>query len=426
MTPLLMHIARGGLYLGLFYAFYLLVMRRTTFFRLNRAVLLAGSFLCLLLPAIRLRTATAAAAASELTMAAVGAEPAGEALKAVFPWKETLLALYLAGAAATLALYLVSALRMRRLIRSGESTAAEGCRLVLLDGDVPSFSWGRTVVMSRRDQQENPAILTHERMHVKCRHSLDLLLFLPVQLLVWWNPLVWVIREELRLLHEYEADEGVLQNGIDATQYQLLLVRKAVGEHRFSLASGFQHAKLKNRIAMMLKNESSRWMRWSYLALVPVLAAFMFACNPARNTEKTPTDTPEEASSAGNADATYQVTVVDEPAAAPEKEAVPYQLIEQKPTFNGGDANEFSKWVNGHLKYPEQAKADKAQGRVVLQFTVGSDGNVRDVQVLKGAREDLDAEALRVVSASPKWNPGMQDGEPVPVVYTFPIIYQLQ
>ena len=418
MTPLLMHIARGGLYLGLFYAFYLLVMRRTTFFRLNRAVLLAGSFLCLLLPAIRLRTATAAAAASELTMAAVGAEPAGEALKAVFPWKETLLALYLAGAAATLALYLVSALRMRRLIRSGESTAAEGCRLVLLDGDVPSFSWGRTVVMSRRDQQENPAILTHERMHVKCRHSLDLLLFLPVQLLVWWNPLVWVIREELRLLHEYEADEGVLQNGIDATQYQLLLVRKAVGEHRFSLASGFQHAKLKNRIAMMLKPSSSRWMRWSYLALIPVLAAFMFACNPSKNSK-------------GQAsEASGQPILSEEPAAEPaassESEAIPFADIERKPTFNGVDANEFSVWVNAHLTYPEQAKKDGAQGRVVLQFIVGADGAVRDVKVLKSVREDLDAEAVRVISSSPKWEPGEQDGKAVPVIYNFPIVFQLK
>ena len=418
MTPFLLYIARGGLYLGLFYAFFLLVMRRTTFFRLNRVVLLVGSYLCLLLPAIRIRTATATGIATELTMVATGADAAGEPLKAVFPWKEVLLALYAAGAVATLVLFLISAWKMGRLIRKGEPQEREGCRLVLLDDNIPSFSWRRIVVMGRKDLQENPAIFTHEQMHVRHRHSRDLLLYLPFQLLFWWNPLVWITREELRLLHEYEADESVIEKGIDATQYQLLLVRKAVGEQRFSLASGFQHAKLKNRIAMMLKPDSSRWMRWSYLALLPVLAAFMFACNPARNTEKTPADTPEEAA--------YEVTVVDEPSAVSDKEAVPFQLIEQKPTFNGGDANDFSRWVNGHLTYPEKAKADKVQGRVILQFTVGADGAVRDVKVLKGVREDLDAEALRVVSASPKWTPGMQGGEPVPVIYTFPIIYQLQ
>ena len=417
---------RGGLYLGLFYAFYLLVMRRTTFFRLNRTVLLVGSYLCLLLPAIRIRTATAAGIATELTMVAAGTETAGETLRAAFPWKEVLLAIYLAGVAATLALFLVSAWKMGRLIRKGEPQEREGCRLVLLDDNIPSFSWRRIVVMGRKDMQENPAIFTHEQMHVRHRHSRDLLLFLPFQLLFWWNPLVWITREELRLLHEYEADESVIQKGIDATQYQLLLVRKAVGEQRFTLASGFQHAKLKNRITMMLKPDSSRWMRWSYLALLPVLAAFMFACNPAQNTEKTPADTPEELSPTTEAaPAAYQVTVVDEPSAVSDKEAVPFQLIEQKPTFNGGDANDFSRWVNGHLTYPEKAKADKVQGRVILQFTVDADGSVRDVKVLRGVREDLDAEALRVVSASPKWTPGMQGGEPVPVIYTFPIIYQL-
>ena len=425
MIPFLSYVARGGLYLGLFYAFYLLVMRRTTFFRMNRAVLLAGSYLCLLLPVFRLRTATATVAASELTMVATGAEPAGEALKAAFPWKEVLLALYVAGAVATLVLYLISARKMGKIIKKGKTTEQEGFRLTLLDENVPSFSWGRRVVMSRKDLQENPAILTHEQMHVRHRHSLDLLLFLPFQLLFWWNPLVWITREELRLLHEYEADEDVIQKGIDATQYQLLLVRKAVGEHRFSLASGFQHAKLKNRIAMMLKPTSSRWMRWSYLALLPVLAAFMFACNPAKEGKKAAQDALEQEAPADNP-VGYTVTVTDEPAPAQEKDAIPFQLIEQKPTFNGGDANDFSRWVNGHLTYPEKAKADKAQGRVILQFTVDADGSVRDVKVLRGVREDLDAEAVRVVSASPKWTPGMQDGKPVPVTFNFPIVYQLK
>jgi len=109
-----------------------------------------------------------------------------------------------------------------------------------------------------------------------------------------------------------------------------------------------------------------------------------------------------------------------------EEEAIPFQLVEEKPSFNGGDANEFSKWVNSQLKYPEQAKKDKIQGRVTLQFTVGADGVVRNVKVIRGAHELLDAEALRVVSASPKWEPGQQEGKPVAVTYTFPVIFQLR
>ena len=426
MTSFLLYIARAGLYLGLFYAFYLLVMRRTTFFRLNRTLLLAGSFLCLLLPLIRLRTVKLLAVASDLTMVAAS-EPAEQALRAAFPWKEILLALFVVGAIATLALYLVSAWKMGRLIRNGESLEREGCKLVLLDEDIPSFSWGRTVVMSRKDLEQNPAIFTHELMHVRCLHSVDLLLFLPLQMLFWWNPLVWITREELRLLHEYEADERVIQKGIDATQYQLLLVRKAVGEHRFTLASGFQHSKLKNRIAMMLKPTSSAWIRWSYLALLPVLAAFMFACNPAKNTESEPAQAEEESPALESQEFVTEQVISTERIDSPEKEAVPFPLIYHKPTFNGGDAGKFSEWVNSQLVYPEKAKKDGAQGRVILQFTVGTDGEVHNVKVLRGVREDLDAEAVRIVSASPKWGPGYNaDGEAVPVTYNFPIVYKLK
>ena len=429
MTPFLLYIGRAGLYLGLFYAFYLLVMRRTTFFRLNRVLLLSGSYLCLLLPFIPLRTVSASALSSELTMTGVGAADISRELSASFPWKEALLALYLAGALVTLALCLLSAWKMGRLIRRGESTPMEGCTLVLLEGEISSFSWGRKVVMSRKDLRENPAIFTHEKMHVRHRHSLDLLLFLPLQILFWWNPLVWITREELRLLHEYEADEGVIQNGIDATQYQLLLVRKAVGEQRFTLASGFQHAKLKNRITMMLKPTSSGWMRYAYLAMIPTLAALMYACNPSKNTAE-PTSVPAETQVQAEQVVQAAVQNVAPAVSAAEMnkdaESVRFSLVDKKPRFNGGDANEFSKWVNSQLTYPAQAKADGVQGRVTLQFTVGADGVLRDVRVLRGVREDLDSEAVRVISASPKWTPGEQDGKPVAVTYAYPVIYQLR
>ena len=414
MTAFLLYIARAGLYMGLFYAFYLLVMRRTTFFRLNRVLLLAGSYLCLVLPFVRLRTVEASVFVSEMTIVAVDGETVGT-VPTAFPWLELLLVLYAAGALVTLGFFVVSSRKMGRLIRSGEAIEREGCRLVLLDRNIPSFSWGRNVVMSRKDFADNPAIFTHERMHVQCMHSVDLILLLPLQILFWWNPLVWITREELRLLHEYEADEGVIKKGIDATQYQLLLVRKAVGEQRFTLASGFQHAKLKNRIAMMMKSASSGWMRWSYLALIPVLALVMFACNPTKKNKAADASEP----------AVEQQALQEEN--APEQEAFPFSELEHKPTFNGGDANAFAQWVFTQLKYPEQAKKDGVQGRVLVQFTIGSDGVVRDAKVLRGVSEDLDAEAVRVISASPKWEPGHNaEGKAVPVTFVCPVIFKLQ
>lgn len=108
------------------------------------------------------------------------------------------------------------------------------------------------------------------------------------------------------------------------------------------------------------------------------------------------------------------------------EEAIPFQLVETRPSFNGGDANEFSKWVNSRLVYPEIAKENGVQGRVTLQFTVEKDGSVTNVKVVRGVDPSLDKEAVKVVSSSPKWEPGKQRDQKVRVTYTFPVIFQLR
>ena len=413
MTPFLLYIGRSSLYLALFYAFFLLVMRRTTFFRLNRILLLAGTLVCFLLPMLRLRTVEVPfLMAGPLTEAA--SEPAltaGPSAASPFPYLELL---YAIGFLAVLGWTVSAVVRMRRTIRRGSvQRLADGTKLVLTEADVPSFSWGRTIVMSRKDAEANPVIRLHEEAHIRKAHTLDILLFTAVTLVHWFNPLVWITLSELKLLHEYEADDAVLNHGIDATQYQLLLVRKAVGDKRFTLANGFQHAKLKNRIDMMLKTPSSGWKRLSWLAILPFLAGTMFLCNPVR-------------AKVVSADLSETVLSETAPAALPDTaKVIPFATVEVKPTFNGGAANEFSKWVNENLKYPKAAKDAGVQGRVTLQFTVYPDGSVRDSKILRGVNPDLDAEALRVVSASPNWTPGYVKGEPVKVTYTFPVIFKL-
>ena len=420
MTPFLFYIGRSSLYLALFYAFFLLVMRRTTFFRLNRILLLAGTLVCFLLPVFRLRAVDASqAAAGSLTM--VGSDSAltaGPSATSPVPYLEIL---YGIGFLAVLAWTVVALVRMRRTIRSGEAQRLEdGTKLVLTEADVPSFSWGRTIVMSRKDAETNPVILQHERAHVQKAHTLDILLFTAVTLVHWFNPLVWITLSELKLLHEYEADDAVLDKGIDATQYQLLLVRKAVGDKRFTLANGFQHANLKNRIDMMLKTPSSAWRRLAWLAILPFLAGAMFLCNPVRAKAVPVTDD----------------LLADAPVILPEMVAqtpdttdvVPFANIdpEHKPMFNGSADIEFSKWVNAHLVYPASAKNEGVQGRLVMQFVIHPDGMVRDVKVIRGLHPDLDAEAVRVVSSSPAWTPGSVNGKPVKVSYVLPIVFQLK
>ena len=157
---------------------------------------------------------------------------------------------------------------------------------------------------------------------------------------------------------------------------------------------------------MMLKPGSSGWMRWSYAALIPVLGCFMFICNPVK---------------AVNLQASTETFAED---VAEQEESTPRRrsemmLFEQMPRFNGGGANEFSRWLNGRL----QVESD-VEGHIVVQFTVGADGNVRDIKVISGLREDLDEAVARAVASSPKWEPGINAaGEPASVTFSVPVFF---
>ena len=288
-------ILKTALLLAGFYSFFLLFMRKTTFFRFNRVILLTGTVLCLLLPLVRINVELSGPLTEYLPVRmvlpemvvseGVGAEEAG------FDWMRLLYCVYAAGCAAALAVFAVSLGRVRGLIRryKGVRYCYDGDRCAVLhvmESDTSSFSFMNHVFIGSNDYGKHPEVLLHECMHVRACHSADMVVMSLVCALQWFNPIVWVMRSEIRMMHEYEADEAVLKQGIDAVQYQLLLVRKAVGDHRFLLASSvgdhrfllassFNHSKLKNRIAMMKKIKTTKWAGLAYVACLPLLLAAM-------------------------------------------------------------------------------------------------------------------------------------------------------
>ena len=429
MSTFLVYLLKSTLLLAVFDAFFLLVMRRSEHFRFNRITLLAGSAVCLLLPLIRIRVNRPTFYSQWLEPVVVASGEAGEPEMAAsasgltLSWQAVVLLFYLVGALAVLAFYLYSYGRMFRLLRNTYREQRDGITLHLVPYGTPSFSWMRHIVMNRDDYAHYPAILLHEQAHVRCGHSHDLLLSSVFTVFQWFNPLVWICRSELKLLHEYEADDFVLNQGIDATQYQLLLVKKAVGEKRFLLANGFNHAQLKNRITMMQTTTRAAWKKFSLLLLIPLLAATVLLL-----AECTSRESISPAAEQTLREATLEVAEPETKAAPAEdaSEPVSFALVETKPRFDGGDANQFSHWVNQNLKYPQEAKDKRIQGRVTLQFTVEIDGSVTGVKVLRGVDPILDNEAVRVISQSPKWTPGSIKGDPVRVTYNFPVVFQLK
>lgn len=289
MGALLLYILKSTICLILFYLGFKALLSNDTFFRFNRWVLLVGIATCMLLPAIKIQTSEPLLIqqpiihlekmiAGEETVVTYLSDnnPEVDMIPVVTPakmidWGQIIALLYWAGFIFCLMTTLLSFRKMFVLIRSGRKLQQGRYTLILVPSCVSPFSWGRYIILSEEDYEKHPdEILTHEMMHLKSHHSIDLLFMECILWLHWFNPAIWLLKRELKDIHEYQADKGVLTLGVDATKYQLLLVKKAVGSSLYTLANSFNHSKIKKRITMMLKGKSNNWARLKLLLLVPV------------------------------------------------------------------------------------------------------------------------------------------------------------
>lgn len=308
MAYLLIYLIKSTVYLALFYAFFLTVMRGTTFFRFNRIMLLVGTFVCMFLPLYTVTVdevegiqlpmqvldemlvmKSSVETDMEIPQEVMLSTQESTSTESVSLLPYLLTGVYFTGVIVFLIAVVRSFRAVWKLIASHPKQWKDGCWLVIVPDKIPSFSWSNYVVMNQEDYENYPQVLVHERMHYLFRHSYDILFMTLVNALHWFNPMVWLIRTELKQLHEFEADEGVINQGIDATQYQILLVRKAVGKKLYNIANGFNHTKLKKRITMMIKEKSNGWERLKWLVVVPVVmgAMLVFAQPEVKDTLET-------------------------------------------------------------------------------------------------------------------------------------------
>ena len=285
MGTFLVYILKSSLCLALFYLFYRLLLSKETFHRFNRIALLGVMLISCLLPLVRVTVDRATVVNTSVMlveedmlmypweMQTVVQE------EAAFPWREWLVAVYLLGIFFFLLRNLWSLVRMLYLIRHSRCRQMEnGICLVIHQAGFAPFSWMKYIVISQTDLDENGTdILIHEEAHIRNRHSLDLLLVELCVWLQWFNPAAWLLKQELQNVHEYEADEAVLRQGIDAKRYQMLLIKKAVGARLYSIANSFNHSSLKKRITMMIRKKSNPWARAKYLYVLPLAAVTVAA-----------------------------------------------------------------------------------------------------------------------------------------------------
>ena len=241
MYALMIYSLKVGACLAVFYLFFKLLLSRETFHRLNRIVVLAAMVLSFILPFCVITIYRELPAAPEMPAAEQFFEAPAEPQPEPFPWDKAAALVFLTGAGATLLWTFGSVFGVIRMIRRGRrERLADGTVLVRIGRSVTPFSWYRYIVLSEKDLAENgDAIVLHEKAHLRLRHSVDLLLTDLAGCLQWFNPAMWLLRRELRAIHEYEADEAVLDSGVDAKHYQLLLIRKAAGGRWYSVANSF-------------------------------------------------------------------------------------------------------------------------------------------------------------------------------------------
>ena len=277
MSDFLLYDLKVAALIIVFYMFYRLLLSRETFHRVNRLVLLLTATASFVLPLCVITThQTVAVAMPEVTIGDVQAELVAESEPKPALWEVVLPVIYIIGIAATLGHTLLSLARVWQLIRRSERyPQPDGTTIcVTADAAVAPFSWMHYIVMNRGDYEaHDAAILAHERGHVRLRHSLDVVLVDLLTALQWFNPAMWMLRQDLRAIHEYEADGEVLSQGINARQYQYLLISKAASIGGYSIANGISHSTLKNRIHMMTNRKSKSSHLLKLLALLPIVGA---------------------------------------------------------------------------------------------------------------------------------------------------------
>ena len=289
------YILKSSVCLAVFYLFYRLLLSRETFHRFNRVALLGILFLSCFLPLVEVTVEKQTEVHQTMMnleqwlMLVDGVSPVstsgGQEEGMTVTWIQVALLVYWAGILFFAIRSVCSLVKLLAMLRMGRKEDLgeyiddkEKVTLIVHERDIAPFSWMKYIVISRKDLDENGwEILIHELAHIHNRHSWDLLVADICIFFQWFNPASWLLKQELQNIHEYEADETVIETGVDAKQYQLLLIKKAVGTRLYSMANSFNHSKLKKRITMMLKEKSSPWARLKYLYVLPVAAVAVTA-----------------------------------------------------------------------------------------------------------------------------------------------------
>ena len=448
-----------NLYLILFFGFYKAFLRKETFFQLNRIYLVSGSLLSFFIPLMQsdwIRQLFITQRVHQTIYATVNPQ----FIYTVKPVESTSVTLgqiiayiYVAGAALLLARLIYQLFALRKLVNSENAPSAFSFfKKIKVDGYLPN-------------QQ---TIIEHEQVHTRQWHSADVLLIETVMIINWFNPIVYFYRKAIKRVHEYIADRKAIETGTSKTEYALLLLSQTFGTVPQQLTNNFfNNSLLKQRILMLNQSESNRRALLKYGLSAPLFAAMLIFSSATVNNSRIiriinktteqfsissvnfTTDEKDLLSLVGtdagaipeqnrmaedNSNTPQQTTTVTttvtnvvlrkDSTSVPDNSTPIFNAVEIQPNFPGGE-QAFGRFLSENIIYPDKAREVHTTGRVFIRFVVEKDGALSDLKCLRDPGNGLGQEAIRVLSISPRWRPGIQNGRTVRVQFTVPVNFVL-
>ena len=423
------------------WAVYKCVLANTGCFRFNRILLLSCITLAFVFPIFILNSFWVADIMENNIEIAFNpveiAYIANTVSEQITPIWDYIVTLFLIGVIVMILYFLVSLVRLALFILKGEHIKQDDCRIILhRHNSVAPFAWCGYIMMPRRDWYEfGQMIVCHEKAHIECRHWIDLLFMQAAIIITWYCPAIWLLRNELHTLHEYEADSRVLASGVKREEYQMFLIKKTVGARFATLSNCLNHSSLKKRITMMLSSKPTGKARVRAIVMVPAMAlALIGLATPAVSAviNEVSAATPVEDlryKISEKSDSTIRVTERNSDMVVTEKadadNAVPFIKTETAPNFPGGK-DKLRAFINKNIKFPETAYKDGVLNMdAVVQLTIAKDGVVKDAKIVKSSGKTLDGEALRVAFMLPQFHPGLNNGLPAESSYTLEFNYYI-
>ena len=452
MMALFVYSIKSALVLTLLYLPYTLMLRQESFFRMNRITLLTILMLALVLPMVdipslanpeqpvvyemqqRIMLMTQEAETTSMSLAKT---------TRTFSWLGILALVYIIGISLALCIRLWQLFRIGQIIRGGclwTDKSGEATIYCHID-DVAPFSWMRSIVISESDYKPfGREILLHEKAHILSLHSMDILFLTLVEAVQWWNPIVYLLGRSLRDVHEYEADDYVLHQGISLHNYQALLVKKALANTSYAFANNFNHSLIKKRIYMMNHPKSNPWLRSKVLYILPVMLVVLTAFATPKLNEKVEeivervekaTEMPQPSPQPDQQPESVPTSdVTDMQSAESEEEPVikettadslssedyvndvyrnEYINLTQPPEFPGG-MSALRAFVQLHVAQALENDISMAGKRAYVQFRIKQDGTIDNIGLVRGDREAYH-EAIKIVEQMPQWIPARRYGE---------------